>query len=163
MSISFNADEIFEMAIEAEQKGAKFYRDAAENTSSPDTKKMLLEFAAMEDGHEAIFVAMRKDLSDAEKELLAFDPDGEAVMYLQAMSDAHTYEGKKSPGVKLTGDESPEEIIKIAIQAEKDGIAFYLGIKDVVSDKAGKEKIDAIIREEMGHVTVLNQTLASLG
>ena len=163
MSISFNADEIFEMAITAERNGTKFYRKAAENTSCPDAKQMLLDFAAMEEGHEATFTEMRKELSDTEKELVSFDPDGEAGMYLQAMAEAHAYEGKKSPAEELTGGESPAEIIKIAIQAEKDGIAFYLGIKDVVSSKAGKDKVEAIIREEMGHVTVLNQTLAGLG
>ncbi|MHC5076741.1 MAG: ferritin family protein, partial [Planctomycetota bacterium] len=59
MPITFNADEIFEMAIEIEQNGAKFYREAAQNAAEEDTKKMLLEMAAMEDGHIKTFEAMR--------------------------------------------------------------------------------------------------------
>ena len=162
MSISFNADEVFEMAINAERDGAAFYRKAAEQTDCPDAKKMLLDFAAMEDGHEVIFEEMRKELNDMEKESLTFDPDGEGAMYLQAMVSAHAYEGKKSPAEELTGSETPAEIIKIAIQAEKDGVAFYLGMKDLVSNASGKEKVQGIIEEEMGHIKTLNQTLASL-
>ena len=67
MGISFNADEIFEMAIYVERNGAKFYRKAAEQTESPDVKKMLLELAAMEDGHEIIFAEMRKDLNEKDR------------------------------------------------------------------------------------------------
>ena len=51
MSITFNADEIFEMAEQIERNGAKFYREAAENASDADVKEMLLSMAAMEDGH----------------------------------------------------------------------------------------------------------------
>ena len=163
MSISFNADEIFEMAIEAERNGAKFYRKAAEQTECPDGKKMLLDFATMEDGHEVIFSEMRKELTEQDKESLTFDPDGEGAMYLQAMVNAHAYEGKKGPADELTGEESPAEIIKIAIRAEKDGVAFYLGMKDFVSSENGKEKVQAIIAEEMGHIKTLNETLAAVG
>lgn len=162
MSITFNADEIFEMAIEAERNGAEFYRKAAEKTECPEGKKMLLDFAAMEDGHEITFAEMRKELKDQEKESLTFDPDGEGAMYLQAMVNAHAHEGKKGPAEELTGNETPAEIIKIAIQAEKDGVAFYLGMKDFVSTESGKEKVQQIITEEMGHIKTLNEALAAV-
>ena len=47
MSITFNANEIFEMAEEIERNGAKFYRKAAQNTSDNQTKQMLLDMADM--------------------------------------------------------------------------------------------------------------------
>ncbi|HRS71257.1 MAG TPA: ferritin family protein, partial [Anaerohalosphaeraceae bacterium] len=63
MAITFNADEIFEMAEEIERNGAAFYREAAAKASREDIKKMLLDLAAMEEGHEQTFAQMRKKLS----------------------------------------------------------------------------------------------------
>jgi len=55
-----------------------------------------------------------------------------------------------------------KEILKSAIEAEKDSIIFYLGMKDAVPEKLGKDKIEAIIKEEMGHVRLLSSELAGL-
>jgi rubrerythrin len=162
MSITFNADEVFEMAEEIERNGAKFYREAAGMASDADVKKMLLELAAMEDGHEKTFQQMRKELSQAEKEPTTFDPDNEVAQYLQTLADFHGTEGKISPTEKLTGQESMPEVLKIALQAEKNSIAFYVGIKDLVPDKAGKDKIQSIIIEEMAHVSTIGGKLQML-
>ena len=44
MGISFNADEVFEMAEAMERNGAKFYRKAAENATDAEIKRLLNEF-----------------------------------------------------------------------------------------------------------------------
>ncbi|GAJ21204.1 unnamed protein product, partial [marine sediment metagenome] len=69
---------------------------------------------------------------------------------------------KKDPSEQLTGTETVEDILKFAIEAEKDSIVFYLGLKDFVPVKAGKHKVEAIIKEEMGHIAVLNRGLPAL-
>lgn len=162
MSITFNADEVFEMAEEIERNGAKFYREAADIAPDKETKKMLLELAAMEDGHQKTFAQMRKDLTSEEKEQTTYDPDNEVAQYLQTLADFHGTEGKISPTEKFTGRETMSEILKIALQAEKNSIAFYVGIKDLVPNKAGKDKIQAIIIEEMAHVSTIGGKLQSL-
>ena len=162
MSITFNADEIFEMAEQIERNGAAFYREAAGIAPDGDSKKMLLDMAAMEDGHQMIFAGMRKELASGEKESNVYDPDGEAAQYLQTMAGFHGTEGKISPTEKLIGQESMEEILKIALQAEKDSIAFYVGIKDLVPAKSGRDKVEKIIVEEMTHVSTLGAKLQSL-
>ena len=162
MSITFNADEIFEMAEEIERNGVRFYRKASNYATDPGVKKMLLGMATMEDGHERTFAEMREQLSDAEKEPNTFDPQDEAAMYLQTMADSHGTEGKKSMDEELTGDESAEEVFKIATRAEADSIAFYVGLKEMVSEKAGRDKIDDIIKEEIGHLAILNKKLIEL-
>jgi len=162
MSITFNADEIFEMAEQIERNGAKFYREAAGNASDAEVKKMLLDLAAMEDGHEKVFAQMREELSAAEKESNVFDPDDQVAQYLKTMADFHGTEGKAGPTEKLTGQESMAEILKIALQAEKNSIAFYVGIKNAVPSKAGKDKVQAIIIEEMLHVSTIGGKLQTL-
>ncbi len=162
MGITFNADEIFKMAEDIERDGAKFYRKAATNTKDEKTKQMLLNLADMEDKHLKTFEAMRKELSAREKEQMVFDPNNEAAMYLQTMAEGHGWEGKKSLTETLTGNEKIEDILKIAINAENNSVIFYSGLKELVPPKAGKDKVEAIIKEELGHIAVLNQQLALL-
>jgi rubrerythrin len=150
------------MAETIEKNGAKFYTEAAGKTSDEDTKKMLLDLAAMEEGHFDTFHQMRGELAGREKSETVYDPGNQAAMYLQVMAEAHGSEGKVSPAEKLTGQESMEKILSIAINAEKDSIAFYSGLKDFVSQKAGKEKVEAVIREELFHIAILSQRLADL-
>lgn len=162
MGITFNADEVFEMAEEIERNASRFYREASEKAADTDTKTMLLDLAAMEDNHEKTFAQMRKELSQSEKEPTTFDPENEVAQYLQTLADFHGTEGKISPTEKLTGAESMTEILKIALQAEKNSIAFYVGIKDLVPNKNGKDKIQAIIIEEMAHVSTIGGKLQML-
>ncbi|MHC4265538.1 MAG: ferritin-like domain-containing protein [Planctomycetota bacterium] len=162
MPITFNADEIFEMAVEIEQNGAKFYREAAQKAAEEDTKKMLLDMAAMEDGHIKTFQAMRKELTEKEKAETVFDPYDEGALYLQAMADSHGTEGKVSLTQKLTGQETAREIYEIALNAEKDSVVFYYGLKGYVSAKAGKDKVEAVIMEELSHIRILLDKLNSL-
>jgi rubrerythrin len=125
-------------------------------------KELLLSMAAMEDGHQVTFANMRRELSAADKESNVFDPDNEVAQYLQTMADFHGTEGKVSPTEKLTGNESLADILKIALQAEKNSIAFYVGIKDMLVTKSGKQKVQAIIIEEMAHVSTIGGKLQTL-
>ena len=162
MNITFNADEIFEMAEEIEHHGGKFYREAAKNAPDKKTKQMLLGLAVMEDGHLRTFKEMREQLSGQEKGQAVFDPDNEAIMYLQTMADSHGAEGKISPTKRLTGKETIKEILEIALNSEKDSVVFYFGLRSFVSEKAGKDKVEGIIKEEIGHIAVISQKLAEL-
>ncbi len=162
MSITFNADEVFEMAEEFECNGANFYRKAASFFEDTNKCKLLEELAVMEDGHLAIFREMRAHLKSQEKEITTFDPDNEAGMYLRAMADGHVFDMTTDPCDFLTGNETMAEILKKALLCEKDSVVFYLGIKDMVSDSEGKGKVEAVIREEMGHISLLNKHLAEL-
>ena len=162
MPITLNANEIFEMAEEIERNGAKFYHKAAQNTSDKQTKQILLDKADMEDGHLKIFEEMRGQLSGQEKGWTIFDPDNQSVLYLQAMADARGFEGKITPTKELTGSETPKEILETALNSEKESVVFYFGLKGMVPVKAGRDKVEAIIIEELGHITILLNRLKSL-
>ena len=153
MGLDFNADEIFEMAEQIERNGAKYYRNAAELVSNEEDKKFLIELAEMEDDHEVTFAELRKDLSLNEKESVTFDPEDEAVQYLKALADVSVFNEKTIDFPYVGG------ILGGAIIAEKDSIAFYLGMKEVVGVNRGKDHIDAIIKEEMKHISLLSERL----
>ena len=156
MKYDFNADEIFEMAEQMERNGEKFYKSAADTIDDEAHKKLLLELAVMEVDHEKTFKAMRSDLKAAEKSATVFDPEGEAALYLRALVDTRVFFEKK---VDVS---SMEKVLKAAIEAEKDSIVFYLGMKNAVPEKLGQDRIEAIIKEEMGHIRLLSRELAQL-
>ncbi|MBN1392250.1 MAG: ferritin family protein [Sedimentisphaerales bacterium] len=162
MSITFNADEIFEMAENIEGEAAKFYSEAVKAASDNKTKQLFIDLAKMEEKHLATFQEMRKGLGAGEKEETVFDPDNEAAMYLQTMAKGHGWEGKKSLTESLTGKEKMEDIFKIALEAERNSVVFYSGLKELVPPRAGRDKVEAIIKEELGHIAVLNQQLSLL-
>lgn len=159
MGITFNADEIFEIAVRIEANGANFYRHAAEKMSDARTKKILLDLAEMEDEHKMIFSSMRAELSQQEKKTISFDPEGQTVAYLKAMADGRVFDINVDPKKYLSINQTPESILKTAIGFEKDSIAFYIGMLDMVPEKLGRARIDGIIKEEMSHITILNEEL----
>jgi len=161
MGLEFSAGEVFEMACQIERNGARFYRKAARAVGE-DVKQRLLDLAAMEDDHLATFTSMLEGLSSQERTAPVYDPDDEAVLYLRAFADTRVFDAKADPSEKLSGSESLQEILQRAIGLEKDSIAFYTGIRAMVPDKLGKDKIDAIIQEEMSHVAMLAGELSAL-
>lgn len=157
MAMPFNADEVFEMAEQIERNGAKFYRAAAKKF--PDLESVLLDLARMEDDHEKTFAAMRAELAGGELEMPVYDPDGEVQMYLRVMADGHVFDLSADPAKQLADKKTSEDVLRMAMGAERDSIAFYVGLRESVPQKAGKDKVEAIIREEMGHMAILNEKL----
>ncbi len=157
MSIVFNADEVFEMAAQIERNGAAFYRKAAGN--NPEGREFLSQLAEQEDQHLATFKEMRQELTTREVESTAFDPNNEGALYLKAMAGGHVFDVSKDSSEILNGNESLKDIINIAIGMEKDSIIFYIGIAEMIPKNLGKEKISAIIKEEMKHIVWLSEKL----
>jgi rubrerythrin len=161
--ITFNADEVFEMAEQIERNGAAFYRKAAENFRGLDLGKVLMDLAAMEDDHERTFRAMRRELPPKLRTEEKFDPTGEGALYLHAMVQGKVFETKAEPARKLAGAEKPGEILRAAIEMEKNSIVFYLTVKKMVRLAAGLARIDEIIEQEIGHIAALSKQLAASG
>ena len=158
--INFNSGEIFTMAEQIERNGARFYRAAAKN--NPSVRDLLLSLAEMEDQHLATFEQMYRDFSANDTEKGAFDPEGEAAAYLSSMANGNVFDVTKDPVEMLKGNESIEEIIRIAIGLEEDSIMYYLGMKELVLKRSGKDQVELIIKEEMRHITLLSNRLSGI-
>ncbi len=156
MQYDFNANEILQMAEQIERNGADFYRKSMEKIQDQAGKKLLLSLAEMEDQHEKTFATLRSKLTADEKKQTVFDPNGETMGYLKALADSKVF------FEKTIETDSMEGILKEAITAEKDSILFYLGLKDVVPEALGKDRIDAVIKEEMSHINLLTRELVAL-
>jgi len=159
MDIKFNAFEVFEIAEKIERNGARFYRKAAELFDEPRIRNTFLELADWERTHEEVFADMRKQLSEQSRELRTFEPEDDMVISAQAMAGLAVFGINPDPSDELTGKEGKKEIFKKALRKEEDSIVYFVGLKDFVSDRAGKDKIDDIIKEELRHIGILNQAL----
>jgi rubrerythrin len=99
---------------------------------------------------------MKTALSAADKKAMTFDPNNESGLYLASLANTKVFFEKDIDTSALEG------IFKAALAAEKDSIAFYLGMKDLVPAGSSREKIEEIVREEMRHVRILGERLAVL-
>ena len=162
MSISFNADEILEIAQQIEQNGVNFYNAAANAVTDPKAKEMLSNLAEWEVGHEKLFRDMRAGLTDDQKQPTVFDPHDEMGLYLKATASQVVFTSKMDP-VKMIGDKpSFRKILDIALEREKDAVVFYAGFKRFVPATLGRDKIEAILQEEVAHVALITQRLAEI-
>lgn len=155
MIYDFTADDVFEMPEKLERNGAQFYRKAAQNIDNPEYKKLLVGLSEMEVEHEKTFINLRSELSVNAKASTAFDPQNESALYLRALADNKVFFEKE------IDFSSMKSVLKAAILAEKDSIVFYLGMKELVPEKYGKDKLDKIIKEERGHIKLLSKELVA--
>ena len=155
---SFSLDELLLMAQQIERNGARFYRRAAGGFPKGTAKDLLLELARFEDDHEQTFASMRENQGQTG----TYDPDQLATLYLNALADGQIFDPREDPSEKLTGRETLEEVLQLAVGIEKDSIVFYVGLKEAVPESLGKTQVDKIIQEEMSHLFYLNRELASL-
>ncbi len=153
MAVTFSADEIFEMAEQIERNGAKFYTTASD-LAQGDTRTMLQQLAEMEIDHEKTFAHMRAELNKLEKQPSVADVFDEAAQYLRSMVEGKVF--TNDPNTFFDGSRTLEDVFKFAIAIEKDSIVFYQGIKGMVPSDTGKDKIDGIIKEEYGHINIIN-------
>ena len=161
MADILNVDEVFEIACRIERNGANFYRRAAEIASDAATKELLSSLAAMETEHEQRFAELRGELVSSQ-EALALKESEEAVLYLQAIAGGHVFKKGGDPAGELIGNESLEQILGTAIRLEKDSIVLYVGIRAAVPLHMGSDRVEAILKEEMTHVSMLSQRLREL-
>jgi rubrerythrin len=166
MIYNFNADAIFEMAEQIERNGAQFYHTAARRVLSPAIREMLIRLAEMEEEHEKTFAALRKELTQPERSPPFLELDADVQKYLTALSNTRIFPKDKKPDLKISDTHTQadilEEVYRSAIRAEKDSIVFYAGVRELVPETFGKSKVDAIIKEEMQHITTLSIELAAL-
>lgn len=147
----FTTTEIFEIALQIERNGAAFYRRAAEVAPDEASRAMLASLAEMEDDHEATFTTLRDtaDLADAPR-------DEELLATIRAMADNHVFDTGMDAEAILTGDESAEEILSTAIGLEKESVVYYAALKEVVVGAETRDKVQAILLEEMDHIAELS-------
>lgn len=154
MAVMFNALEIFTIAEQIEKNGVRFYTKAAELFNNPEVRRVLLQLVKWEAKHEKYFVGIKEKLAET-KAFESWDTDYDPKW----MAGLGVFGIKPEPKDELSGKESEEDIIKRAIQKEKDSITFYNGLSSFVPIGSGKQEIENIIEEEKEHIQILLRLL----
>ena len=159
MSVQLNAFEIFEIAEKIERNGSRFYRKAAELFDDSRTRNMFIRLAEWETSHEQIFADMRNELTAQGPEMSIFEADSDVIFDAQSMAGLAVFGDQMGPASELTGKETIMDILKGALEKEKDSIVFYTGLNAFVPAETAKNKITDIIKEEMHHIRILRQSM----
>ena len=162
MMPTLSVDDLFAMAIEFERNGASFYARAAASAAGRPHAALLLRLAAMEQMHEKRFAAIRRELAGERDAAVSFEPSDEKALYLKAMADTRVFPVSGPVPEGLSNANGLAEAFRYAIDREKDSVVFYSTMQDLVPLRQGREQIQTIIAEELGHVHLLTVELAKL-
>jgi rubrerythrin len=157
MLFGFNADEIFQIGVQIESNGQKFYETIAKNMSDSSEQKIFLDLAKWESKHIELFKKWQEKLPDSGKRGDLFDPNQELNLYLQATADSHVFISNKDIPELASRCKTPAEAIDLAVTFEKDSVVFYTTMKKLVPEHLGKAEIDTLIDEEISHIFMLTQ------
>lgn len=158
VKVEFNAFEVFEIAEQIERNGINFYIRVAELFDEHETCRMFLELAKWEQEHERTFARMKQQLPEQNRKVSSPEPD-DLLPDPRVMAGMAVFGIRSDPAEELNGGQSKKDIIRMAVEKEKDSIVFYHGLKDFVPIGTDKEKINDIIREEMKHIVILDGAL----
>lgn len=165
MAYDFNADEVFRIAEQIEKNGAHLYGSIAEKMDG-DIRRFFLDLSSMEKQHEKVFASMRAGLSDTDRKSDTFDPAQESLGYLKVLADSGVFDARAREAFAAiegkSGVEGMTAALKAALDIEKESVVFYLGMRDLVPDRLGRDKLESILKEEMKHIRLLGGKLMSV-
>jgi len=159
MDLEMNGYEVLEIAERIERNGSRFYRRAAAICTAPSLSTLLVELAQWESQHIKVFKDMKERSIEQKWEIGDLAPDRVGSLDARALAGLAVFGIQPNPADELTGHESRADILRLAIEKEKDSIVYYTGLKDLMPYEQDRKVVEEIIQEEMRHVRILSQSL----
>ncbi len=149
----YSSKEIIDIAVEIEDTGIHFYKKCSEKFKEENLKAIFVKLANEEVKHKELFRDMLKRLPDIEGEWT-----DEYYLYLKALGQSQVFTNIAQMDEIVDGVVDIDDIIKLAISAEKDSILWYNELKDICEKDAETVKIlKFIINEERKHILEINR------
>ncbi len=154
MQIQLNTADVLAAAIKLEERGVRFYAEAATKFSGA-ARTLLTLLSGMEEGHAQHFKNILTELPARGAVADAIDAE-EAGTYLNALtSDRIIIEACKP----MEGD-TYDVILEKAMLLEKNSVFFYTMLKGILQEHTAVEAVERIIGEETTHYNMLNEALS---
>ena len=153
MSIAFSTSELINIAIGIERRGIVFYDIMTRSTKDVASHDIFEHLTDMERQHIHIFQDM---LDDVDKYQVPGSDTEEYAAYLQALIDSTVFTNDFITSEMATNVNNDIEALELAINAEKDSVLFYYGMKDMMPRPA-QSTVNKIIAEEKLHVRQLSE------
>ena len=112
----FSIGEIFDMAIQIEKNGEKFYRDALEKISNPSLRSLLEWMADQEAEHQSWF-SEKKETVRTKVDDVELEEMGRTI--LQNILGDQTFSLKEAD---LSRMNNVEDLLRLAVEFENDSI-----------------------------------------
>ena len=142
----FSIKDIVDIAIQIEENGERIYRDAAKKIKDPSLSSLLQWLADEEGKHLKWFAALKDKVPDTgdhpEQEKI-----GRALLRNAVGTQNFTLKD-----VDFSTLEQVEDLIKLAIEFEKDTILFYKMLQPLIEDRETLDQLHEIIKEEEKHI-----------
>ncbi|MCE5335109.1 MAG: ferritin family protein [Desulfobacteraceae bacterium] len=161
MSYSFNAGEVFKIAIQIEENGKRFYEQSQRLFENAGVKSLFSDLARQEVEHKAKFESLKAQLPPEATTSTVWDPDNELDQYIKMMADGHVFVSGKDLEERLATIKNTKDALNLAIEFEKDSVLFFLSLEDVAGAK-DQELIKSLVKEEQAHLKRLTLELVRL-
>ena len=153
----FTAMELFDLAIQVEENGERFYRYALGRVREDSLKNVLGLLADQEMEHRSAFLEIKERIGDKTKPAPPVSSLGRDV--LRGAMGRHAF-SLDELRVDLIQDE--KEILEAAINFEEDSILFFEFIASFVSDPGALLTLQQIRAEELKHKEMLLEQISEL-
>ncbi len=147
--------DIYNIAIQIERNGEAEYRQAAQQTTDAEMKKLYLEMARQEAEHAAWFARLLEKTPDRQVKEDELDELGAELLQNIVKEARFPVDGKG-----LDEIDNMHEALMFSIALEEDTITFYQFLSDLLEDKETQQDIEQIIREEKRHIEKLREVSA---
>jgi rubrerythrin len=160
LSNIFNDLEALKLAIAIEERGEFFYRQSMFKVADSFAKTLLEKLAEDEKDHRAIFQELyREFLKNKDKFDDEYLYDQDVTAYFNAIAHTMIFPDEREQRSIIERLQKVEDIIKFAIQVEKDSILLYTQM--IISSKMleAKDAFRKLLKEEKKHLVDLQAYL----
>jgi rubrerythrin len=162
MFFSFNAREVFQIAMEIEENGKAFYEKALSRIDDAEVKEIFKELALEEVKHKKIFEELKEKLPSETSSPTVQDPNDEMAQYIKMMANEHVFRSSEDVEARVAQINNAEDALRIAIEFEKDSVIFFLSMQDVTEEGKGRDYINLLVKEEQEHLRRLSLRLRKI-
>ena len=149
----FSIGDIIDLAIQIEENGEKVYRKAVEKAPNSSLSSLLQWLADEEAKHIRWFNELREVTNST-----PVDPQLEELgkNILRSVVGEQSFSLDEADFSRI---DTVKDLLRLAIEFQKDTILFYEMIQTFVQDNEGLDQLGEIIEEETRHIGLLEEYL----
>jgi rubrerythrin len=153
----FTIVELFDLAVQVEVNGERFYRYAVSRVKGDSLKNLLAWLADQELLHESAFMEIKEQIVSGTKPAPSF-----ASLTQHALRRAMGRHAFSLDELQIDSIQDEKEILQAAILFEEDTILFFEFIAPFVSDPGAVSALEKIRAEEFNHKRLLMEKISEI-
>ena len=157
--MTFAATDILRIAECVEERIADFYRRTALRVACRSTRDLCLSIAEQNERHARYWYRTRLGLCCPNRPYTTGKNDVEAVFQPESMVGLTWLGDRSHQGERITGDETPRQLLRDAQRRIRAVVTFYEGLKGFVLDEAALAMAQRLVRMSKQQGLAINRLL----